>query len=463
MAKSPFLTTEDIKTCFSLFCVVCGIGTLSMPANYARAGYVWATIATVFMAAINVYASVCISKLMLAAPRGVKTLGDIGDWVFGAYGRAAMTVAYLLSCTMASIMFLVLGGSILVELFPSSYDDTTWIILMAASLLPLCLVPTVQESAGTATAGAIGIILADGIALYLLGTNVNAPEGVSAPRPEITLSGITTAFGSLSLAYAAGTIIPTLQREHSQPERMPRVITVTLTIVSVFFLLVSVLGDFKVGCQIPGNLLFAITGDKLGFTASRGGIILAYLFMFIHIAIAFGLVLFPTLFFFERVLLGMHKEAAQPEYIDVETPKDSATTDESEAHYDASEAYKAPGAYLKAAIVRTVIVIVCVVIAIVFKNKFSDLLDFVGASTTSTCCIILPMVFYLKQFYATLPLLEKVFALVSIVVTTALAIYVTIQTGTNLFAPADAAAVCFPYCAAEFQHYVFTNHTHFQF
>ncbi|OQR95272.1 Amino Acid/Auxin Permease (AAAP) Family [Achlya hypogyna] len=461
--QEPFLTIEDIKTCFSLFCVVCGIGTLSMPANYARAGNAWATIATVLMAAINIYASVCISKLMLAAPRGVKTLGDIGGWVFGVPGRAAMTVAYLLSCTMASIMFLVLGGSILTTLFPMSYEDTTWIILMALSLLPMCLVPTVQESAGTATAGAIGIILADGIAIYLLASNVTAPAHLSPPPPEITLAGVTTAFGSLSLAYAAGTIIPTLQREHSQPARMPRVIIVTLTIVSIFFLLVSVLGDYKVGCQIPGNLLFAITGDKLGFTASRGGIVLAYLFMFIHIAIAFALVLFPTLFFLERVVLGMHKEEALVRYedaLELETPKDSDESTVDNDHYDPGEAYRTPGAYLKMALLRTAIVAVCVIIAIAFKDKFSDLLDFVGASATSTCCIILPMTFYVKQFYPTLSLVEKAFAIVSIVVTIGLAIYVSIKTGTALFSP-STSQVRFPYCAPEYQHYIFTNRTHY--
>ncbi|OQR89039.1 Amino Acid/Auxin Permease (AAAP) Family [Thraustotheca clavata] len=356
-------------------------------------------------------------------------------------------------------MFLVLGGSILTTLFPDSFADTTWIILMGVMLLPVCLVPTLKDGAGTAAAGALGIILADVIAVYILVSNITIPDEVSPPTPELTFNGITTVFGSLALAYAAGIIIPSLQREHSDPTRMPRVITVTLILVSICFLIVSILGVFKVGCQIPGNLLFAITGTKLGFTASRGGVILAFLFMELHIVIAFALVLFPAMFMAERIILGMHKQVVKDaEMIDLETPKDH----EGVHHEDPAAAYKAPGAYAKAAVVRTIMVAICVVIAIAFKDKFGDLLDFVGASATATCCMILPMAFYLKTFYTTLSLPEKTFAIFSILITTALAIYVSIKTGIALFSPTESS-VAFPFCPEKYQQYVYTNRTHYKF
>ncbi|KDO15721.1 hypothetical protein SPRG_18739 [Saprolegnia parasitica CBS 223.65] len=336
---------------------------------------------------------------------------------------------------------------------------------MGLSLLPVCLVPTLKESAGTATAGALGVLFADAIAIYILVSNIEIPDEVSPPSPELSLSGVATVFGSLALAYAAGIIIPSLQREHSQPERMPRVITVTLVLVSFCFLVVSVLGVFKVGCQIPGNLLFAITGSKLGFTASRGGVILAFLFMHLHIVIAFALVLFPAMFMAERIVLGLHKnspvakEAA--DVIDLETPKD--TTTELIAHHDdPADAYKAPGAYAKAAVLRTIMVALCVVVAIAFKDKFGDLLDFIGASATATCCMILPIAFYLKTFWPTLSKAEKCFAIFSMLVTTVLAVYVSIKTGIALFSPTESA-ITFPFCPEKYQHYVYTNRTHYKF
>ncbi|EQC27248.1 hypothetical protein SDRG_14963 [Saprolegnia diclina VS20] len=466
-----FLTIEDLKTCFSLFCVAFGIGSLGMPGNYARAGYVWASIALVFMAAINMYASVCMSKVMLVAPKGVQTLGDIGEWIFGRTGRWVTVIAHMLVCVMVPIVFLVLGGGLLSVLFPDSYADSTWIALMGISLLPVCLIPTLKDGAGTAAAGALGTILADVIALYILIDNTTPmPSGMSPPSPALSFGGVTTVFGNLSLAFGCGTIIPSLQLEHSQPERMPRVIKCTIGLTAVLFLLISICGDFTMGCQIPGNLLFAIVGDSLGFTASRGGVILAFLLMQLHITIAFALVLFPAMFIAERLFLGLHKEQFalnEENYADAETPapkEDDADVApvKDVAHRDPADAYKAPGAYLKAAALRTVMVVLCVIIAIVFKDKFSDLLDFVGASATSLCCAILPITFYLRTFFHSLSKLEKGFAIFSILIMSALAIYVTIHTGKALFSPSHSS-IKFPFCEPEFQDMVYTNRTYYKY
>ncbi|RLN67122.1 hypothetical protein BBJ29_009961, partial [Phytophthora kernoviae] len=68
----PFLTFEDLKMAFNVFCCVYGVGTLGMPGNFSRAGPVLAVIAMAFMAFANVYASVAICRVMLLAPKSVK-------------------------------------------------------------------------------------------------------------------------------------------------------------------------------------------------------------------------------------------------------------------------------------------------------------------------------------------------------------------------------------------------------
>ncbi|OQR89533.1 Amino Acid/Auxin Permease (AAAP) Family [Thraustotheca clavata] len=469
-----FLTNEDLKACFSLFCVAFGIGSLGMPSNYARAGYVWATIALVFMAAINMYASVCMSKVMNVAPKNVQTLADIGEWVFGTPGRWVTVVTHMLVCVMVPIVFLVLGGTLLTVLFPDSYSDSTWIALMGISLLPVCLIPTLKDGAGTAAAGALGTILADSIALYVLISNTTPMlSDISPPTPQLSFGSVTTVFGNLSLAFGCGTIIPSLQLEHSDPSRMPRVIKFTISLTAVLFLLISILGDFTMGCQIPGNLLFSIIGSSMGFTASRGPVILSFLLMQLHITIAFALVLFPAMFIAERLFLGLHKDEfkLESDYGDLETPAlkeekpdapEVPAVKEAHEHRDPAAAYKAPGAYLKAVALRTIMVVICVVIAILAKDKFSDLLDFVGASATSLCCAILPIAFYLRTFYHSLSLPEKAFGFFSITMVSFLAIYVTIHTGKALFDPQPSTAT-FPYCEPKFQQVVYTNRTFYKY
>ncbi|OWZ16244.1 Amino Acid/Auxin Permease, partial [Phytophthora megakarya] len=87
MPRKAFFTMEDAKAAFNLFCCVYGIGTLGMPGNFSRAGPYIAVIAMAFMAFANVYGAVAICRVMLLAPRSVKTYGDLGEWCMGKPGR----------------------------------------------------------------------------------------------------------------------------------------------------------------------------------------------------------------------------------------------------------------------------------------------------------------------------------------------------------------------------------------
>ncbi|OQR83438.1 Amino Acid/Auxin Permease (AAAP) Family [Achlya hypogyna] len=475
-AKKSFLTGEDLKMCFSLFCCVYGIGTLGMPGNYARAGYAWATIALVLMAAINVYASWCMSKVMMVAPPNVLTFGDLGEWSMGCFGRYAANISQMLVCVMVPIMFLVLGGSILTILFPYSFADSTWIIIMGVTLLPVCLIPTLKEGAGAAAAGALGTVMADAIAVGVLVYNVgSANDGLSAPTPDLSFKQVSTVFGNLALAYGAGIVIPTLQREHSDPSRMPRIIVVTLVIVSTFFLIVAVTGVYEVGCQIPGNLLFAIAGTKLGFVADRGAVALAMLFMQLHISVAFAVVMFPAFYIAERIFLGMHKTKIDRNLRMDAKPLDGSNhlegtdavleedrRDVEYPHHEAAAEYASTGAYVKAMVVRTIMVVIAVAVAVAWKDKFGELLDFVGASSTATSCMILPLAFYLKTFWRTLSGTEKAAAMFCLIVSVFFAIYVSIVTGETLFGKDAPAGPNFPYCKADFRDIVYTNRSHYK-
>ncbi|KAI9919128.1 hypothetical protein PsorP6_011468 [Peronosclerospora sorghi] len=73
MAKKTFLTLEDFKTYFNLFCCIYGIGTLGMPGNFARGGPAIAVSAMAFMAFANIYSSIFMSKVMLLAPRSINS------------------------------------------------------------------------------------------------------------------------------------------------------------------------------------------------------------------------------------------------------------------------------------------------------------------------------------------------------------------------------------------------------
>ncbi|KAF0699252.1 hypothetical protein As57867_009369, partial [Aphanomyces stellatus] len=302
------------------------------------------------------------------------------------------------------------------------------------------------------------------------------------PSPAISFKQVATVFGNLALAYGAGIVVPALQREHSDPARMPRIIVVTLTFVSVCFMAVAITGVSVVGCQIPGNLLFAIAGTKLGFVASRGGVVFAFLFMQMHVTIAFSVIIFPAFYTLERLVLGIHKtaplvagtsvpELEAPVFGDMDTPmmmKD-VTKGNGEHHDMDTQTYKAPGVYPKVAALRIVVIAACVVVATLWEDRLLDLLDFTGASCIALCCMILPIVFYLKHFGSQVSWPERIWAVFAVVVSLALGAYVTYESAGPLFNPPPAStgvppwnAPKFPYCTGSYVNIVYTNTSYHQ-
>ncbi|EGZ12894.1 hypothetical protein PHYSODRAFT_257226 [Phytophthora sojae] len=478
MAPQPstaLFTLEDSKAAFNIFCCVCGIGSLGMPSNYARAGWTFATIALLFMAFANIYSSVLLSKVMMAAPAAVKTYTDLGEWVGGRVGRWAVTISQMGVCLLLPCAFLVLGGSLLDVLFPDSFSQSVWIMFMALMVVPVALIPTMKESGGMALAGCLGTIVADVIGISILIWEERGHP--SPPLADVTPHQVITTFGNLSLAYAAATVIPDLQRQHSQPERMPRVIMVSLGIASAFFIAVAIAGYAVGGCQMSGNLLFSVanTSDPfatttLGFVADRGAVIMAYLFMQLHLSMAFSTFLHPAFYLFERVILGMHKtdpitndgeieiEEKMSSYMRSSTPADLESNNRltrasvAAHHHDEDDLSEYTGGanVLRYIGLRISIIVILVVLSILLRDHFLDLSDFTGATAITMSSLILPIIFYLMVFWTKVPAWEKLLCVAVAVICTVCGIYVMIYAGKNLFNPDDDDTT-FPYCTPEFQ------------
>uniref|UniRef100_K3X6X1 Amino acid transporter transmembrane domain-containing protein n=1 Tax=Globisporangium ultimum (strain ATCC 200006 / CBS 805.95 / DAOM BR144) TaxID=431595 RepID=K3X6X1_GLOUD len=481
MVKKPPFTLEDAKVAANLFCCVYGVGTLGMPGNFSRAGPMIAVFAMLFMAAANVYASVVISKVMLLAPSSVKTYSDLGDFCMGKVGRWLVVVSQMGYCLSIPIWYFVLGGTLLDSLFPGAFSQSTWIILMAISVTPVCLTPTLKEGAAAAFAGCVGTLVADFLALGMLLHGMSGHPSV--PSPDISFKQVATTFGNLSLAYGAGIVIPALQRQHSDPTRMPRIVFVTITFISCLFLVLASTGYSVVGCQISGNMLFSIFPDsvtglsKLGFSSNKGLAILAYLCMQLHITIAFAVIISPAFYLSERMLLGMH----QPKPNDIEslnyqvseTPgarselksrisKGSVVSvaDIEKVSLDPEEElleYRGANV-IKYILLRVAIIVVLVIIAIVLRNDFSDLQDFIGSSAMSLSCIILPIIFYVKVMWKSIPMYEKIPAITCALVCAILGCYVTYNSGKNLFNPDEVdPAILFPFCHPDEERQLYYN------
>ncbi|CAI5735980.1 unnamed protein product [Peronospora destructor] len=480
-----FFTIEDLKIAFNFFCTVYGIGTLGLPSNFARSGATLATIALVFMGFANVCSSVAISRVMLAAPKNVKTYGDVGEWCCGQIGRYLVLFVQFGVCCLVPCAFLVLGGILLDGISPDAFDQQYWSIIMAAMLLPVILTPTLKEGAIGAFAGCLGTVLADVIALGVLMNGIGS-DHPSVISPDFDVGQVASSFGNLSLAFSATVMVPALQREHSEPDRIPRVIATTMIFTTCLFLIIGTTSYSFVGCQMPGNLLFAIGSTALNLNANRGVVVLAYLFMQLHITVAMSVILNPVLYIAERGILGMHKrpvlsaggrESSAFEVIDtplknhsdaiVDLGQSVMSSTDTEYHLSQKallDEYhnSGPVVIAKYVTLRIIIVVVLLIIAIIFKNHFVDFTDFVGAWAVSMACIVLPVFFYLKVFWHQTPWYEKVLGVFIILICAGLGGYVTYTTGTNLFLNIVSDKT-FQYCPSGYDMVVYTNETFYNY
>ncbi|TYZ68420.1 hypothetical protein PybrP1_005566, partial [[Pythium] brassicae (nom. inval.)] len=105
---------------------------------------------------------------------------------------------------------------------------------------------------------------------------------------------------------------------------------------------------------------------------------------------------------------------------------------------------------------RIVTIIILVVIGIALRDNFGDLQDFIGASAVTLCCIILPIVFYLKLKWTSTPLYEKAFGIIVVIACAVLGCYVTYNSGKNLFdEEATDPEILFPFCYPEHERAIY--------
>ena len=294
---------DDYIVGFSMFTTVVGVGIMSLPGTLSQAGPLYAILIFIFATLANLYAILCVTKLMLAAPSSVHTLGDIGEWSMGKFGRFMFTSTQLVMCELIPCAYLAMGSILLDGIFPNTLQPIYWMLLMTAVLLPIILQPSLREAMWASVVGALSVLCAIFISLgFVMATLADKSSHIVPPQPNIL--GVINTYGSMSLAYGATIVIPTLQRIHREPSRMAYVVTVTTCIIDGLFLFVAVCGYYMIGCQMEQSLLFGLSLDAYGIKTPSWVVITAFLSMQVHITMAFGIILFPAFFIIERSILG---------------------------------------------------------------------------------------------------------------------------------------------------------------
>jgi len=293
---------DDDTLCVALlFCATFGVGSMSFGAVFAATGPVLASLAIYFLSACNLHASVAVSKTMTVVPASVRTFSDLGFFAFGATGRRLVVASEAGVCFLSPIAFLILGGTVLLPrlLDDSSRSGTEWIIVMAAGVLPVLLIPTLRASGPLCYVGGIAAVCTDAICIYYsLGYLDFTPR-----ETQIQLNHSIQTFGTIMFATGSAIIIPPIQRQHAQPSRLANLVSLTLLFITSLYLLIGVATYYQYGCTAPATLLDELPAGSRVLKAATGC-------MLVHVVLAFPVLLQPTLFDVERYLLGKDADIA---------------------------------------------------------------------------------------------------------------------------------------------------------
>jgi vesicular inhibitory amino acid transporter len=457
------------------------------------------------------YASYCLCKVMLTGPK-LKTLGDVGEFAFGRIGRFAFTASQLITCLLVPTAFLALGAIFLDGLFvPNSLSKLQWMLIIVAAFLPVVLQKSLKEAAWASLLGSVAVMVSVFLCIgFLVSQFSNVTVPIKAPEPSA--GTVIQQFGTLAVAYGAGTAIPALFRIHKDKPRMPYVVTVTVFSISLIFLSIAVTGYVLIGCQIAGNVVFELGSNGYGMVTPRWIVIVSYAGMLLHITMAFAIILHPALYVIENMIfvkkpllpfqeMSGEQDVDQQDYRSEESslppnrinesisspllygPKDEAGGDPRSptvlgplvTHSDTVQRKLKPmltigGSediianrilFVKTSALRIAVVAACVATANLLVDQILSLLDFIGAFCGVIVNVALPILCYTAVNWKKIALVEKIVAVLFLLACCGASAYCSYINFMAMAYPTTvdpSSTIVYPFCpAGQYQETFYTH------
>ena len=290
-----------------------------------------------------------------------------------------------------------------------------WMGILVIILIPLIQIPTLRDTVAISVLGTMAALVCDVVAMEQTWTRV--PFNVR--YTEVRMDHIVQMFGNLSFAYGTASLVPSIQRQHKTPSRMPYVITVALTIVTSMYACIGLLTYTQFGCTAPHNLLQAVPvgwGRKVAY----GG-------MFIHVLIAYYITVHPAIFLLERWYFqnDIDDDVEQNALYVSESSRLSLLEKEQDSEHGKSTVLASQPSVYQRIVLRSAVVIGQGLLALVLHSSLQDLLNLIGATCVTLSCLILPCYFYLKVFEYSISKWERILCQTVLVLGITLGLYST--------------------------------------
>ncbi|KAG0226244.1 neutral amino acid transporter [Actinomortierella wolfii] len=243
-------TVGPWKAAFLLGKAFVGTGVLFLPKAFLHGGVVFSCLMLAFVATVC-----CIAFLMLVQVRLVirESFGDIGLVLYGKWMRWAILVAVAISqigFCCAYLIFVAENIDAIVQTFTKctfhGIESKYYILLPLVVLLPLVLIRRMAILSFPSMLSNLFIVLSIVYLWYFTINNI-AHEGLGPNISLFNRDDFALFIGTAVFSYEGiGLVIP-ITESMAEPEKFPRVLAMTIAVVTLFFMSVGALGYLAFG------------------------------------------------------------------------------------------------------------------------------------------------------------------------------------------------------------------------
>ena len=252
---------------FSLVMCAIGAGVFSIPVQFAKLGFLPATILLVLCGTLCAYGALNIHMAVHLSQTSEKTISSFselgmkaGGFVGSVVSEVCMQGILLLVC---AILLFVMGGQ-MHSLLPG-ISQTLWCIIVSGACIPLVCFPTLKDISALSTAGICSLFLTFVLYTYLCVSHLveNGVADIQLVSSDISFSTVATSFCNFTFSFGANAVVPALNSDCKAPKKTVRLgIAFSYTIMFILYVIVSVLGYLSQGHTCDENILDSVKPSK---------------------------------------------------------------------------------------------------------------------------------------------------------------------------------------------------------
>ncbi|KAJ2705572.1 hypothetical protein FB645_002361 [Coemansia sp. IMI 203386] len=265
VAGQPQRTGSSFGAFLNLICVVIGTGSLNLPSTLKRSGWIGVLLIGV-SGCIGVLSGVLVvSSLNMLSHGRLRNFNQIGYAAFGRFGRYAIYFFHLVYVIGAVGDYVILSGESFHQIASKSGHDIgkgAWKVICALVMWLACVsLKQMSEAAllsffGFATSMltiVIGVVQAF---IHPYRSNGSEPaEHHAATHDVANGSGVAVALATISFAFCAVAVMPSIETSMRRPDRWNTVVGSSMGVVTSTYLFVAIVGYWAFGDQTTSPFL----------------------------------------------------------------------------------------------------------------------------------------------------------------------------------------------------------------